>query len=102
MKEDTPTFQHPQSQSVEPMTATPNDEINTSIQNLSSQIQTLQGKRAFLKTDVWGLFQTVSAVPTQIPTTPYEQIQIYVNSTTFRLYWYDAVGHAWHYIVATA
>lgn len=55
-----------------------------------------------LETDIRGLFEVVSAVPTAIPRTVYDQVKIYVNSTTYRLYWYDANAHVWHYVTATA
>lgn len=55
-----------------------------------------------LARDVFGLFQTISAVPTDTPKTWFDQIRIYKNSTTLRLYWYDPVEGAWHYVTATA
>ncbi len=51
--------------------------------------------------DVFGLFDTVSAVPTGIPNTPKDQIKIYKNSTTYRLYWYDFVNAQWRYATGT-
>jgi len=52
--------------------------------------------------DIFGLFEVVSVAPTLTPTSAYDQIKIYTNGTVYRLYWYDYVGHAWHYILATA
>lgn len=58
--------------------------------------------RINLNTDILGLFEVVSVAPTGVPRDVYDQIKIYVNSTTYRLYWYDNVGHVWHYVTATA
>lgn len=52
--------------------------------------------------DIFGLFETVSTAPVGVPNTPYDQIKIYVNSTTYRLYWYDSTAGVWHYVTATA
>lgn len=52
--------------------------------------------------DVFGLFETVSAAPTGIPKTWFDQIKIYTNGATLRLYWYDATNATWHYVTATA
>lgn len=51
---------------------------------------------------VWGMFQTVSAAPTVAPANFQNQIQIYTNGTTYRLYWYDVTNNTWHYVTATA
>lgn len=72
------------------------------IQDLDQRISYLENKPMTLETDLIGLFETVSAIPTGIPRTLYDQIKIYVNSTTLRLYWYDANAHVWHYVTATA
>lgn len=52
--------------------------------------------------DVFGLFETVSTAPTATPKTWFDQIKIYTNGATLRLYWYDATNATWHYITATA
>lgn len=52
--------------------------------------------------DLIGMFQVVDVAPTNIPRDMYDQVQIYVNGATLRLYWYDWVNHAWHYVTATA
>lgn len=49
-----------------------------------------------------GLLETVDTAPTGTPRNLYEQVKIYVNSTTYRLYWYDSEGAVWHYVTATA
>ena len=51
---------------------------------------------------IYGMFQTVSAVPTKEPVNWFNQIQIYVNGGTLRLYWYDTIAHVWHYVTATS
>lgn len=53
-------------------------------------------------TSINGLFETVSAAPTLLPKSPYDQVKIYVNGATYRLYWYDQAGNVWHYVTATA
>lgn len=67
--------------------------------------------------NVWGLFRTSSKTPTADwatyianPTTHFyarptkfgDQVVVYTNSTTYRLYWYDTNGQTWHYVTATA
>ena len=54
--------------------------------------------------DLFGMFQTVSVAPaaTEVPRTMIDQIKIYVNGATLRLYWYDTKANAWHYVTATA
>lgn len=52
--------------------------------------------------DIIGQFQVVAVAPTHTPRDIYDQIIIYVNGATLRLYWYDWVNHAWHYVTATA
>ncbi len=52
--------------------------------------------------NVFGMFKTVSSVPTGVPKNWFDQIQIYVNGLTLRLYWYDVTNATWHYVTATA
>lgn len=54
-----------------------------------------------LDTNIYGLFEVVSAIPSGTPKSVYDQIKIYTNSTTYRLYWYDQVNHAWRYASGT-
>ncbi|MCK9371052.1 hypothetical protein M0R04_14165 [Candidatus Dojkabacteria bacterium] len=49
-----------------------------------------------------GVFETVTAAPTGTPTNMINQIKIYTNGSTYRLYWYDAKNNVWHYVTATA
>ena len=59
------------------------------------------GGQLYVKS-LFGFFETVSTAPSGVPKTTYDQIKIYVNGATYRLYWYDSVGNAWHYVTATA
>lgn len=81
----------------------PND---AQIAALEARIAALEAKEqgAFvnLDTNIYGLFEVVSAVPSGVPRTIYEQIKIYTSGTTYRLYWYDRKNNAWHYVTATA
>ena len=51
--------------------------------------------------DLNGLIDVISAVPTHTPKNLYDQLKIYTNGTTYRFYWYDWVNHAWHYATGT-
>ena len=66
---------------------------------------------------LWGLFRTESKIPTEVlatalanPTTHFytrptkfsDQVVIYTNDTTYRIYWYDSSNNMWHYVTATA
>lgn len=72
----------------------------TNYQDIVQRITALENKRTNLF-DLFGLFQTVSATPTGIPRSVYDQVKIYVNSTTYRLYIYDFTGNVWHYTTLT-
>ena len=52
--------------------------------------------------DIFGLFSTVSVAPTSHPKNFSDQILIFTNGATLRLYWYDATNSTWHYVTATA
>lgn len=54
-----------------------------------------------LAKDLFGMFEVVSAVPTGVPINYLEQIKIYTNGATFRLYWYDQVANTWHWVTAS-
>jgi hypothetical protein len=49
-----------------------------------------------------GMFQTVTVAPTATPKNFLDQIQIYTNGATFRIYWFDWANKTWHYVTATA
>jgi hypothetical protein len=48
--------------------------------------------------DVFGMFQTVSVAPTSTPINWFNQVQIYINGATHRLYVYDTSTNAWIYV----
>ena len=50
---------------------------------------------------VQGLFETVSSVPNGIPNDMYDQIKIYKNGATYRLYWYEGATNTWRYATGT-
>jgi len=51
---------------------------------------------------LFGLFRVSSSAPTGKPTRFSEQVVIYTNATTYRLYWYDQNANVWHYVTASA
>lgn len=55
----------------------------------------LNSTRINLNTDIIGLFEVVTAAPTIIPKSPYDQIKIAVIAGTSYIYVYDQVNHAW-------
>lgn len=42
-------------------------------------------------------FEIVSVAPTHRPRTPWEQIKLYVNGATYRIYFYDYKAKAWRF-----
>lgn len=58
--------------------------------------------RQMRASEVFGMFQTVSVEPTKTPINYLNQVKVYVNGGTLRLYWYDTVANVWHYVTATA
>lgn len=51
--------------------------------------------------NLFGMFQTVSSVPTEAPTRFINQIQFYSNGSTYRLYIYDTTNKVWRYATLT-
>lgn len=51
--------------------------------------------------ELFGMFQTVSTAPTLTPTRLINQIQIYTNGATYRLYIYDTTNNVWRYSTLT-
>lgn len=49
--------------------------------------------------DIFGVLETVSVAPAGTPVSfsIFDQIKIYVNGATYRLYWYDAANNIWHF-----
>jgi hypothetical protein len=52
--------------------------------------------------NIWGLFRTSTTAPTGKPVKFGDQIVVYTNGSTYRLYWYDTKNNVWHYITASA
>lgn len=51
--------------------------------------------------NLFGMFQTVSSVPTGVPTRLINQIQFYSSGATYRLYMYDTTNKVWRYASLT-
>jgi hypothetical protein len=51
--------------------------------------------------NLWGLFPTMSTVPTHVPRNLYEQVVNYKSGATKRLYIYDITNNAWSYTALT-
>lgn len=51
--------------------------------------------------ELFGMFQTVSAVPTATPKRLINQIQFYSSGATYRLYIYDTTNNVWRYSTLT-
>lgn len=50
---------------------------------------------------IYGMFQTVTAVPTKEPLNWFNQIVYYKNGATLRIYIYDGTNHVWSYATLT-
>ena len=68
---------------------------------IDRRFQEMDARQVDLLVDITGLFDTVSSAPTQAPANIFDQIKIYKNGTTYRLYWYDAVNNQWRYATGT-
>lgn len=83
------------------------DAAEASNESSSQQPQSHQGMelpapdKILMWLDLYGLIRTVSAAPTHTPRKISEQIILYKNSTTYRLYIYDADNGAWRYVALT-
>jgi len=51
--------------------------------------------------DIFGKLEIVSTVPIGSPNNISEQIKIYTNGVTYRLYWYDTTAGFWRYATGT-
>jgi len=51
--------------------------------------------------EVIGMFQTSSSIPSGKPFNWFNQIVIYSNGSTYRLYWYDTTNNVWRYASGT-
>lgn len=78
------------------------------LQQLQSQVEELRAQlnaiTNFQRTydPNLGWFSVVDTAPSGVPSDPYDQIRVYTNGSTYRLYWYDWNAGAWHYVTATA
>ena len=82
------------------------DSLKTDIENLKNFITTHihngAGSERIQLFDIFKLFETVSAVPTNNnPRSIFDQIKYYKSGSTNRLYMYDSVNGAWHYVLLT-
>ncbi len=103
MKEEKPTFEHPQQQSDQPSTVIPINQTDLESQLEQVPVQILQAiqqhrhdgtsaTRVNFNTEIIGLIESVTSIPTGTPISPYGQLKIYTN----KLYWYDTNDNAWH------
>lgn len=51
--------------------------------------------------DLLGFIETVTTAPTHMPVDIFDQIKLYQNATTYRLYIYDTLNNAWRYVALT-
>lgn len=51
--------------------------------------------------ELYGVFETVSTVPTAVPKNFLQQIKFYKSGTTYRIYIYDCVNNVWRYAALT-
>ena len=47
------------------------------------------------------IFKHITSAPTHSPRDPLERIKIYKSGSTYRIYIYDEVADAWHYVNLT-
>lgn len=106
--DDTPAFQAP-GVGNQPDFQGQIDALRSDMESLKSQTQSAQVNLSdvFLNMKrpidrARGIFTVVSAAPSTPPQDAFDQIQVYVNGATLRLYWYDWSATTWHYVTATA
>lgn len=86
-------------------------DLEIQIQQLEKRIQQLEEKSRLPDYDTYSTYlpienitnflRLVSAAPTNVPRTLNEQVVIYINSGTYRLYLYDFTNNAWRYVALT-
>lgn len=59
------------------------------------------GDRQVNLLNIFGKFDVVSTAPVGVPQSISGQIKLYSNGATYRLYAYDSIGGAWHYVDLT-
>lgn len=90
-----PYFQHPQPQKSQPATGQiASDTVPTGeqLQDLTNRVQILENTshgRVVFNTGLIGLFESLTAAPTGLPLSPYDQVKIAKISGTTYLYIYD-------------
>lgn len=100
-------FQHPQSQSQQPAydqiagVAPDLQTLMNNLQALANRVQAMENKRINFNTDLIGLFETLTAAPTGIPTSPFEQIKLANISGTFYIYAYNTNSKTWKRVAIT-
>lgn len=101
MKEEKPTFEHPQPQSNQPEygqvanTAPDLGTVASDLSALSAKVLQMQNDRINLNTDIIGLFETVTVAPTGVPLGPWSQVKIATIAGTTYLYVYDTASNTW-------
>lgn len=50
---------------------------------------------------LYGMYDTISSVPTHKPKTPQDQIKFYSSGSTYRLYIFDKTNNVWRYTALT-
>lgn len=70
-------------------------------QRIATHVHGADAQAVGLNIGISGLFEVVSAPPTNVPKSPFDQVKIYINSTTYRLYVYDYTNTTWHYVALT-
>ena len=75
---------------------------NDKVLKISYEDQEIKKEMPSQLNTIWGLFRTVTAVPTGKPVKISDQVVIYTNGATLRLYWFDSTNSVWHYVTATA
>ena len=74
------------------------DQLTQAVQALQSQLSAITVQ---LNTQVQGLFECVSVVPTGKPSNVYDQVKIYASGGTKTLYLYDYINSAWRSVTLT-
>ena len=64
--------------------------------------QDIKNTEVVMANSIFGSFRVQSTVPAGKPRKFAEQVVIYTNGATYRLYWFDYKASVWHYVTATA
>lgn len=74
------------------------DNFKNEIEEVNSSLNPVPQNRL---SSIFGNFEVVDTAPTAVPTTLDNQIKIYVNGATKRLYIYESVNGSWLYTSLT-